>query len=67
MNKICYTPIMSPLEQFDIRDFLSLDGPLLANLHLSITNIGLYLSIATLIMIALNILANNYNKVTTND
>lgn len=45
LNEIC---ISSPLDQFEIRNFLSLDAPILANLHLSLSNIGLYLTIAAL-------------------
>ena len=33
------TEINSPLNQFEIRDLVSLDGP---HLHLSLTNIGLF-------------------------
>ena len=61
-----HTIITSPLDQFEIRNLLSLDAPILANLHLSITNIGLYLTIAASIVLTLNILANNYNKVIAN-
>lgn len=60
------TCIASPLEQFEVRDLLSLDAPILANIHFSITNIGLDLTIATLIILSLNTLAVNYNKVVTN-
>ena len=45
--------ILSPLDQFEIRDLLSLDAPILGNLHLSITNIGLYLTIGALFIINL--------------
>ena len=55
--------VASPLDQFEIRNLLSLDVPILANLHLSITNIGLYLTIAALVTLSLNILATNYNKI----
>ena len=58
--------ISSPLDQFEIRDFLSLDAPILANIHLSLTNIGLYLTIAALTTLAINVLATNYNKVVAN-
>lgn len=58
--------ISSPLDQFEIRDLLSIDAPILANLHLSITNIGLYLTIAALIALTVNILAVNYNRVVAN-
>lgn len=60
------TFIASPLDQFEIRDLLSLNAPILANLHFSITNLGLYLTIAALIILALNILAVNYNKIIAN-
>lgn len=59
--------ISSPLDQFEIRDLISLDAPIMANLHLSITNIGLYLSIATLITLVVNILATNYNRIVGNN
>ena len=61
------TCIASPLDQFEVRDLLSLDAPILANLHFSITNIGLYLTIAAFLTLALNILAFNYNKVVANN
>ena len=59
--------ITSPLDQFEIRDLLSLDAPILANLHLSITNIGLYLVIGFFIALNLNIIGNNYNKLVSNN
>jgi F-type H+-transporting ATPase subunit a len=58
--------ISSPLEQFEIRDLLSIDAPIIFNLHLSLTNIGLYLCLAASLVLALNLLATNYNKVVTN-
>lgn len=61
-----YTNITSPLDQFEIRNLISLDAPILANVHISITNIGLYLTIGAFIIISLNILAVNYNKVLSN-
>jgi F-type H+-transporting ATPase subunit a len=62
-----YTFITSPLDQFEIRNFLSLDAPLFGNIHLSLTNIGFYLTIATLLVIFSNLLATNYNKVLSNN
>jgi len=59
--------ITSPLDQFEIRDLISLDAPILANLHISITNIGLYLTIGFFIALNLNILGNNYNKLVSNN
>ena len=67
MQNIILNEIASPLDQFEIRDLLSLDAPILANVHLSISNIGLYLTTAALIILALNVLATNYNKVVANN
>ena len=66
MNKIFFTEISSPLDQFEVRDLLSVDAPILANLHISLTNIGLYLTLGTIIVLAMNLLATNYNKVVSN-
>jgi len=57
----------SPLDQFEIRDFISLDAPILGNLHLSITNIGFYLILAFFITLIFNIIGNNYNKLVSNN
>jgi len=54
------------LEQFEIRDFICLDLPILANIHLSLTNIGFYLTLGALIVLSLNLLATNYNKIVSN-
>jgi F-type H+-transporting ATPase subunit a len=59
--------ITSPLDQFEIRDLLSLDAPILANLHLSITNIGFYLTTGMTIVLVLNLLSTNYNKIVSNN
>ena len=62
-NLLNVISISSPLDQFEIRNFLSLDAPILADLHLSLTNIGLYLTSAALTILAVSVLATNYNKV----
>ena len=67
MQKSLFLEISSPLDQFEVRNLLSLDAPILANLHISITNIGLYLTICTFIVLTLNLLATNYNKVVSNN
>jgi len=61
------TEILSPLNQFEIRDLVSLEAPILGNLHLSITNIGFYLTIGAFFILALNILSINYNKLVSNN
>jgi F-type H+-transporting ATPase subunit a len=67
MSKFLYTDIPSPLDQFEIRNLLSLNAPILGNLHISLTNIGLYLTIGAFLVLTLNILATNYNKVVSNN
>jgi F-type H+-transporting ATPase subunit a len=62
-----YTNIISPLDQFEVRNLLSLNAPVLGNLNLSLTNIGLYLTIGTLLALTINLLAVNYNKVVSNN
>jgi len=66
VNFTC-TEIVSPLEQFEIRNLLSLDAPILGNLHISLTNIGLYLTIGIFIIVMLNVLAINDNKIISNN
>lgn len=61
-----YNTILSPLDQFEIRNLFSIDTPLLANMNLSITNIGLYLTIAAFIAFYFSILATNHSKITPN-
>jgi hypothetical protein len=45
---------------------LSIDAPLLANLHIYLMYIGLYLCIGALSVLTLSLLATNYNKVVSN-
>jgi len=61
-----FLDITSPLDQFEIRNLLSLDAPILGNLSLSITNIGLYLTIAGYLVFILNIMSTNNNAVISN-
>lgn len=60
-----YNIILSPLDQFEIKDFLSINSSIL-NSHISLTNIGLYLIIGTIIILALNLLATYYNRIISN-
>ncbi len=59
--------IFSPLDQFEVRDLLSLDLGILGNYHISITNIGFYLTIGFFFILVLNILSTNYNKLVSNN
>ena len=62
-NNIIQLPVWfkSPLDQFLIRNLFSIKADLLANLQISLTNIGLYLIIATFIIFVMYIVATNYN------
>jgi F-type H+-transporting ATPase subunit a len=59
--------VMSPLNQFEIRDLFSIDAPILGNLHISITNIGFYLTIGAFFLLVINLLSTNYNKLVSNN
>jgi F-type H+-transporting ATPase subunit a len=61
-NSINFTIAASPLDQFEIRSLLSLNAPIFGNINISITNIGLYLTIAAIVVLSLNVLAINYKK-----
>lgn len=61
-----YIYITSPLDQFEIRDFFILKLLILNNIQLSITNIGLYLTISGLFIIIISYIAINNNKLTGN-
>jgi F-type H+-transporting ATPase subunit a len=58
--------ILSPLDQFELRDLISINANILGNLHISLTNIGLYLLISCTIILTLSLLATNYNKIVSN-
>jgi hypothetical protein len=59
--------IFSPLDQFELRDLISLESTILGNLHFSITNIGFYLIIGSIFIFSLNILSTNLNKLISNN
>ena len=62
-----FSHISSPLDQFSIRNLISIYVPVLNNLNISLTNIGLYLLIAGWITITLNLVGTNNNKVIMNN
>jgi F-type H+-transporting ATPase subunit a len=66
-TQFLYADIASPLDQFEIRNLISVDAPILANLHLSLTNIGLYLTIGAFLILSLSLLTTNYNRVVSNN
>jgi F-type H+-transporting ATPase subunit a len=59
--------VASPLDQFEIKNLISLDLNILGNIQISLTNIGLYLTISAILVLSLNLLATNYNKIVANE
>ena len=64
MNYLSF--IISPLDQFEIRDLISLNAPILGNLSLSLTNIGLYLTLAGYLVFILSLIGNNNERIVSN-
>ena len=62
-----FNNIISPLDQFEIRDLISLNAPILGNLSLSLTNIGFYLTAGSILIIIFSITASNYNRLVSNN
>jgi F-type H+-transporting ATPase subunit a len=58
--------VTSPLDQFEIRNLLSLNAPILGNLSLSLTNIALYLTIAGYLVFMVSLLATNNSRIVPN-
>ena len=58
--------ILSPLDQFEIRNLFSIDSPILANMNFSITNISFYMIVASYLIFCFSILTNNSSKITPN-
>lgn len=72
MNMLCLNELiynanefttLNPLTQFEIRDLLIIDMPIINNIHLSFTNIVQYLTISFVIIIVMNTMTNKYMKI----
>jgi F-type H+-transporting ATPase subunit a len=61
-----FVQILSPLDQFEIRNLISIDAPVLFNMNISLTNIGLYLVLAATTGLLINVLAINNDRVVSN-
>lgn len=57
--------MLNPLEQFEIKDFFSLNFSII-NTKLSLTNFGVYLLISAFIIVGVNLLVASYNKLISN-
>jgi F-type H+-transporting ATPase subunit a len=65
-NNNLFIEVNSPLDQFEIRDILNLEI-LSGNFHISLTNIGFYLIIGTLVILGASLVSTNYNKLVSNN
>jgi len=59
-----FQEIVSPLDQFEIKDFFNLN--IMNYLYISITNIGFYLTIGTILILLLSFLSTHFNKIGSN-
>jgi len=63
MSKTLSIFVSSPLNQFEIISYISLDAPII---HLALTNIAFYLITGAFITIIFQVLSTNYNRVASN-
>jgi F-type H+-transporting ATPase subunit a len=59
--------IESPLDQFEIKNMINLELNILGNTQLSLTNIGLYITLSASLVIIISLIATNYDKVVANE
>jgi hypothetical protein len=59
-----FQEIVSPLDQFEIRDLFNLN--IMNYLYISITNIGFYLTIGTILILLLSFLSTHFDKIGSN-
>jgi len=57
---------MNPLDQFEIRDLISINSSLLENMQFSLTNIAMYLVLASLVSFYFHIFTDNNLKLLSN-
>ena len=67
MSKVTFSLITTPLDQFEIRDLISIGAPILGNIHISLTNISFYLMISFLMLLNFNLISNNLNRLVPNN
>jgi F-type H+-transporting ATPase subunit a len=58
--------IATPLDQFEIRDLISIGAPLFADIHISLTTISFYLIICFFVILNFNLISNNLNRLVPN-
>jgi F-type H+-transporting ATPase subunit a len=51
--------VLSPLEQFEVINLISINAPLFGHLNLALTNLALYTLLVLSILIGFHVLGNN--------
>ena len=62
-NNYSFLDIVTPLDQFEIRYYIIIDAPILNNIHISLSNIGFYITIAFILIIIFLGVINKLPKV----
>lgn len=58
--------VFNPLDQFEIRDYVKIELPILFDIKLSLTNIGGYATTGTILILTIILLSYNLNKIIYN-
>ena len=58
-----YKNIISPLDQFEVRDYIELNLHIFEGLKLSLTNISLYLVLSSVIVLLINMINSDFTKI----
>ena len=66
LNNLYFETNISPLDQFDIRNLISINAPIAGDINISLTNIAMYLIIGSFISFIFSILATNLGKLISN-
>jgi len=59
--------ILSPLSQFEVLSFVSINAPILDYINISLTNLGLYALLAMIVVVGLHIYGDNDSKIVPNN
>lgn len=59
--------ILSPLDQFEIRDIISVNISFLGDSHWALTNMGIFLTVGMLFILGYALLATNHNSIIPNN
>jgi F-type H+-transporting ATPase subunit a len=59
--------ILSPLSQFEVLSFVSINAPILDYINISLTNLGLYALLAIIVVVGLHMYGDNDSKIVPNN